>query len=115
MAQAVMTMTCRALIVVAWLAGVFLLALALLVGVAIRDGVIAHSWYDPECCSNQDCFPVAIDDVIETETGWKHLPTGTEFTREMVKPSKDHRFHVCIGNSNWNRGKAYCIYVLQGA
>jgi hypothetical protein len=75
----------------------------------------AHSWYDPQCCSDQDCSPVAIDDVVETEKGWKHLPTGTEFTRDMVLPSKDNRFHVCIGNREWDKGKPYCIYVLQGS
>lgn len=79
------------------------------------DFVRAHSWYDAECCSNDDCKPVATEDVIETEKGWKHLPTGTEFTKEMVKPSKDRHFHVCIGKHAWNFGKPYCIYILQGA
>lgn len=76
---------------------------------------LAHSWYDPECCSDTDCRPVPVEDVIETETGWKHLPTGTEFTKDQVKPSKDHRFHVCIGVKAWDLGKPYCIYILQGA
>lgn len=75
----------------------------------------AHSWYDAECCSNDDCKPVAAEEVIETETGWKHLPTGTEFTKDMVKPSRDRNFHVCIGKHSWNFGKPYCIYILSGA
>jgi len=83
--------------------------------VAVAHKVTAHSFYDPECCSGTDCKPVAAEDVIETETGWKHLPTGTEFTRDMVKPSKDNRFHVCIGVNTWDLGKPYCIYILQGA
>lgn len=91
------------------------IVLAFVVGfLAIVKYATAHSWYDPECCSGQDCQPVATEDVVETEKGWKHLPTGTEFTREMVKPSRDRHFHVCIGNSEWNKGLPYCIYVVQG-
>lgn len=90
---------------------ILLLACAL---ACVGSLAFGHSWYDVACCSDNDCHPVAADDVIETETGWKYLPTGTEFTREMVKPSKDHRFHVCIGNKAWDRGRAYCIYILQG-
>jgi hypothetical protein len=78
-------------------------------------GAFAHSWYDWQCCSDQDCYPVPVQDVIETDKGWKHLPTGTEFTKEQVKPSKDHRFHVCIGNKAHDMGRPYCIYILQGA
>lgn len=74
----------------------------------------SHDWYDPECCSGQDCYRVDPTDVVETETGWRHIPTGTNFSRKQVKPSKDRHFHVCIGNSNWNRGVPYCIYILQG-
>lgn len=87
-----------------------ILALLAVIGMAF-----AHSWYDPECCSGSDCYPVPAEDVTETDTGWKHLPTGTEFTRDMVKPSRDRRFHVCIGNKAFDHGKPYCIYILQGA
>lgn len=73
-----------------------------------------HGWYDPQCCSDTDCRPVHADEVIETERGWKHLPSGVEFTRDMVKPSRDRHFHVCIGNKPHDRGRPYCIYILQG-
>jgi hypothetical protein len=75
----------------------------------------AHSWYDVECCHNDDCKPVAYEDVEEVGGGsWRHVPSGTVFTRAMVKPSKDRHFHVCIGNKSWNKGKPLCIYTLQG-
>ena len=74
---------------------------------------LAHSWYDYECCSDRDCFPVAVDDVVESADGsWKHLPTGTVFTKEKVKPSKDGRFHVCISPTTKT---PFCIYILQGS
>lgn len=94
---------------------VTIIGLVIAILIALICIAFAHSWYDLECCSDNDCHPVAVDDVIETEKGWKHLPTGTEFTRDQVKPSKDRRFHVCIGNKAWDRGKPYCIYILQGA
>lgn len=106
--------------VIATVGDILLIGLAALVTIAmlgffIMTNAWGHSWYDPECCSDTDCRPVAVEDVIETETGWRHLPTGTEFTKKMVKPSRDGRFHVCIGNHSWDLGKPYCIYILQGA
>lgn len=93
-----------------WIA---ILAVALLINAI--SSARAHSWYDAECCSNQDCKPVVTEDVVEIEDGgWKYLPTGTVFRRDQVKPSRDRHFHVCIGVAEWNRGKPYCIYVLQG-
>jgi hypothetical protein len=86
-----------------------------LFALAIAGLVNAHSWYDPHCCSGSDCRPVAYDDVIEIEGGWKHLPTGVMFRRDQVLPSKDNKFHVCIGNKPHDMGRPYCIYVLNGS
>lgn len=78
--------------------------------------ILTHSWYDYECCSDEDCRPVPSIDVSETgHNEWTYLPTGNKFTGSQIKPSKDGRFHVCIGNKTWNMGKSYCIYILQGA
>jgi hypothetical protein len=74
----------------------------------------AHSWYEYDCCSDEDCKPVAAEELLETEKGWKHLPTGVEFTGPMIRPSRDRRFHVCIGVKTWNLGRPYCVYILQG-
>lgn len=70
----------------------------------------AHSWYAPECCNGEDCRPVPAEEVIETETGWKHLPSGKEFRKDQVKPSQDRHFHICVSRY----GTPYCIYILQG-
>jgi hypothetical protein len=78
--------------------------------------ILAHSWYDAECCSDNDCRPVRAMDVEETGPGeWTYLPTGNKFTKNQIKPSRDGRFHVCIGNKAWDMGRSYCIYILQGA
>lgn len=84
---------------------VSLLAIALLIHAAR-----AHEWYDPECCSGEDCRPVHADELIETEKGWKHLPSGIEFRKDQVRPSKDRHFHICVSK----HGTPYCIYILQG-
>jgi hypothetical protein len=28
---------------------------------------LAHSWYPLACCGNMDCFPVACDQLVETD------------------------------------------------
>ena len=78
--------------------------------------ILVHSWYDPACCSDTDCRPVPSTDVSETGPNeWTYLPTGNKFTKDQIKPSRDGRFHVCIGNKVHDIGRSYCIYILQGA
>lgn len=76
----------------------------------------AHSWYDPQCCGGTDCQPVPADSLIELSEGrWRYLPTGNVFERTQVHPSRDGKFHVCIGNKAHDKGRSYCVYILQGA
>ena len=77
----------------------------------MSDSVLGHSWYAPECCSGYDCKPVSTEDVVETDEGWKYLPTGNTFTKDQVRPSEDRNYHVCIGPVNH---KSYCIYIVNG-
>lgn len=91
-----------------------LLVLAALVAfVAVAE---AHSWYEGACCSNNDCWPVHDDEVVEMRGGgWKHLPTGAEFRDRpgdvRVRPSRDRHFHVCVRPNSY---EGLCIYVRQG-
>jgi hypothetical protein len=92
-----------------WWAG--LVILAVLVGALIAIGASkakAHSWYDWECCHEQDCKPVDQEEVEEIGGGkWLHKPTKQPF--ESVRPSKDGRFHACI-----LYGKPKCLYIVMG-
>lgn len=73
----------------------------------------AHSWYDPSCCGDGDCNPVADTDVLELDDGsWEYLPEHIVFVKSRVKPSRDQQFHVCIGHSPYRT--PYCIYVPRG-
>lgn len=86
---------------------------------AVGAFMLVHSWYDHDCCSDQDCKPVPATDVVEIEGGWKYLPTGAIFRdtpeKKRIRPSQDRNFHVCIGRSEWDKNFPYCIYILQGA
>jgi hypothetical protein len=37
----------------------------------------AHSWYDPACCSERDCYPISADEVEALPNGdWRVKATG---------------------------------------
>ena len=80
--------------------------------------LLVHSWYDYDCCSDEDCRPVPATDVVEIEGGWKHIPSGAIFKdtpeKKRIRPSHDRHFHVCLGNKPYNMNFPYCIYILQG-
>jgi hypothetical protein len=88
-------------------------ALALLIAAALWTPASAHSWYDADCCSDQDCEPVsavayvASDPstmpvmVVTTSLGTKPL---TQMTK--IRQSKDSRMHACI-----YQGRLLCLYM----
>lgn len=66
-----------------------------LVAVLALPGVaLAHSWYPFECCSDRDCFPVAVEDVRISPVGYT-LTDGTLIEYAEARPSPDGRFHIC--------------------
>lgn len=70
----------------------------------------AHEWYDPSCCSGEDCKPIEscseIEELPEGRVKWN----GYIFRKDQVKPSKDSKCHICIF-----RGNPMCAYVQQGS
>lgn len=74
----------RGLFVAAAIVAVFLCAV----------GASAHSWYPPECCSDQDCFPLKSEDVKATPDGYQ-LATGEFVPTAKAKPGRDDQYHVC--------------------
>lgn len=89
------------------------LAAMLLLGTA---AALAHSWYDPQCCSERDCRPVPCDEISDQADGYHW--DGLVFERSKAKPSQDKRCHVCIlDRTTWGgegRG-TLCIYIQQGS
>ena len=71
--------------------------------------ILAHSWYDPQCCSGTDCEPLAHapelrgDDFV--------LPNGALFARSSVRQSHDGSWHWCHREFPQENLKiVYCVY-----
>lgn len=69
---------------------------SILLGLALAAPglALAHSWYPFECCSERDCFPVAVHDVKIVPAGWM-LTDGTLVKHNEARPSPDGQFHIC--------------------
>jgi hypothetical protein len=70
--------------------------------------LLAHSFYDPWCCSDKDCHPVPCEEMAVRTDGaveWR----GLIFTK--VKDAPDAGCHVCTSETPGNRA-AYpiCAY-----
>ena len=80
---------------------------------------LAHSWYPYECCSDRDCYPVAIEQVTSTQGGWM-LKDGTFIGHREARPSPDGRFHICRYEDGKGKmisipGKPACFWAPIGA
>lgn len=87
----------------------------------------AHSWYDPACCSGQDCAPAPVGSVVATRNGWAvHIEPGEHpmlgdmsfddvvpYGSDGIHESQDDQFHVCI--SGGPDPRLLCLYIPQGA
>ena len=93
-------------------AGVVLAVTLGLLTAAGRAG--AHEWYDPYCCSDQDCAPLDDGAVIEGPAGYEIPSTGETipYRDDRVRPSADGRFHRCALPGT--PGHTRCLYVPPG-
>lgn len=101
----------------AWLS----LALALIAG---APETRAHSWYDLECCSDRDCWPMGTDsDAREPDPtivpGGYRTHDGIFVAQRDTRPSRDGRFHVCRSQGELDggviapSGRPVCLFVPQ--
>lgn len=86
--------------------GIFIFTLS----VMFTTMVYSHSWYDMECCHEQDCEPVEI----RTDKGGNYaiVRNGVKWYIDkprVVKPSKDDSYHICI-----HMNQVWCLYVPPG-
>lgn len=90
----------------------FGIALGLIIGL-VADKAQAHSWYEPECCSGKDCREVS-DEQITFNSDGSYTYDGLKFTKDMVRPSRDGKFHVCIygwgGEDGSMHRRPTCLY-----
>jgi hypothetical protein len=81
----------------------------------------AHSWYDPGCCNDFDCAPVASSHVQFTDAGVLLTlgPGDHKFVREpkswvipydspKLRESKDNDTHACVGKVTQ---VLFCLYL----
>lgn len=95
-----------------------------ILGLAVLPA-FAHSWYDPSCCSGQDCAPIPSIAVTAGEGGWRvrlrvgdhPLVTGpidVTVPYDEALPSQDGAFHACIRDQTpgWEYvTPIICLYV----
>jgi hypothetical protein len=100
---------------VLWIVVFFLAALFVVAWIPLA---LAHSFYDTSCCADQDCHPVACEQISAVAGGFQYREARATyfFTRDKMKPSQDENCHVCIhhANQDWSgneRGAATCVYL----
>lgn len=80
----------------------------------------AHGWYDPACCSGQDCMAVPVNSITPTPDGWlvdiqpgEHPLVSHRLTQivpyddRKARVSQDQDFHACVGKHTQS---LFCIY-----
>lgn len=85
----------------------FILGLSLVVPI--------HSWYDYDCCSDNDCAPVISK--VNTGKDWlittKHGTVAVPYN-QAKRPSQDDEEHLCF-RIDGDKVFIYCYYVPSGA
>ena len=69
---------------------------------------------DPEfryCCTEVDCLPVKLNEVLRIDSGWVHVPTGTRLMdgEYGIWPSIDIQMWRCVYN-----GQMRCLFLPTG-
>jgi hypothetical protein len=81
---------------------------------------LGHSFYPYECCSDVDCYPIAVEDVKATPKGWFITKERITIPYESARPSPDGRFHICRnelgkGTLITPSGQPPCFWAPEGA
>jgi hypothetical protein len=79
-------------------------------------GARAHSWYPWECCSDNDCAPIALQETPREEKGGFTLIDGRHISYKEVRPSPDGQWHLCEQKwpANVRERKILCVYAPIG-
>lgn len=88
--------------------------LLFLLTLTASTSVLAHEWYDYDCCEDQDCRPAKFGvDILATDNGW-FIPETKEtipFDDSRIRKSHDSYFHICIVPEEWETEPFLrCIY-----
>lgn len=87
----------------------------LAIGIALMSRALAHSWYDPDCCSGNDCDEMDPDYVTAGPTGYSVDFRGKVYAvpygDSRIKASQDRQYHAC----EFPKGTLRCFYTPGGA
>lgn len=95
--------------------------LAVILLLSLPSLALAHSWYDWECCHNNDCAPVRAETVRAGKGGYtvtlqpgehplvKAAPLSGFVAYPEARHSQDGRYHVCVV-----AGAIKCLYTPPG-
>jgi hypothetical protein len=65
---------------------------------ALSSAAWAHSWYEPSCCSDKDCFQVEGKTLPDGR--YLFIVNGVEYVKTMAETRQgmDEGFHACQPN-----------------
>jgi len=71
---------------------------------------LAHSFYDYDCCSDNDCAPLPDGAVVEGPNGYEVDMNGNHYSvaygDPRIRGSADRNFHGC----EFPKGQLRCLY-----
>jgi hypothetical protein len=78
-------------------------ALALAARAALAHDAPSGMHYDAQCCAEQDCRPVACEQITAVPNGFNYQDPYDRsiffFTRDKMRLSQDDQCHVCLHGS----------------
>ena len=79
----------------------------------VPSRTLAHSWYPPQCCNENDCRQVdRIDDLSNGDVvmhfGGQEVLVPRSFEKQ---PSRDHNAHVCVYRTISGRWAPRCVFL----
>lgn len=90
------------------------LLLALMLSSCIAQPLMAHDWYDYDCCSNKDCSPIEQDRLKFTDEGIV-VPSGEvipyDDKRIRPTPRDQEGFHWCRYMEPGEATGTICLYI----
>lgn len=82
--------------------------------------ILAHSWYDTECCGEKDCHVYPTENVHVTPRGYQ-LADGEIIAFVKARVSKDQDYHRCdydprfiMGIGEGENSHVRCFYAPRG-
>lgn len=73
----------------------------------LSTAAMGHGFYEPQCCSDQDCKPVHDSDVVEKPDGVHVRGWGVlHRTDPRIRTSRDDASHICEMPH-----KLFCVYM----